>query len=181
MTNTHEYIASIDYSDDRTEVVVWLTAEGQEALNIDGAYEINSRNGCANVKWTDIDFGDQHIECAPGGSEDERILEYMLENPESAISDIESRLESLREEEASEVTDIKREFIEGSAALTFNVAGEENLEWLDADDHNFLVNNLGDSHLMINGNFSDEIYDAIVKQLKEWLAENPIEDVEEAA
>jgi len=79
------------------------------------------------------------------------------------------------------ITNIKREFIEGSAALTFNVAGEENLEWLDADDHNFLVNNLGDSHLMINGNFSDEIYDAIVKQLKEWLAENPIEDVEEAA
>ncbi|KAB2686060.1 hypothetical protein [Brucella tritici] len=71
------------------------------------------------------------------------------------------------------ITDIKREFIDGVAAITFKVAGEANLEWLDDDNHNLLISN-GDSHLSINGNFSDEIYDDIVKQLEEWLEENPV-------
>jgi len=78
------------------------------------------------------------------------------------------------------ITDIKREFIDGAAALTFNVAGEAHLEWLDDDDYNLLISN-GDSHLSTNSGLSEDIQDAIIEQLEEWLAENPIDEVEEAA
>ena len=78
------------------------------------------------------------------------------------------------------ITDIKREFIDGVAALTFKVAGEANLEWLDDDDHNSLTSN-GDSHLSTNSGLSEDIQESVIEQLEEWLAENPIDEVEEAA
>jgi len=180
MNNTHKYIDDVAHFPESYSVIVWLNKAGQQVLNT-SSYEISISRGSVDVEWTDKSFGHQYIGIALENSEDESSIEYILGNPENVIEDIESRLESLREKAASEVTDIKREFIEGSAALTFKVAGEDHLEWLDDEDHNFLINNLGDSHLSINGNFSDEIYDAIVKQLKEWLAENPIDDIEEAA
>nr|WP_312196565.1 hypothetical protein [Brucella anthropi] len=103
---------------------------------------------------------------------------YLLSDPSFSEEDIDDVIDELKiwlkenpveEVVARDVTDIKREFIDGVAALTFKVAGEANLEWLDEDDHNLLTSN-GDSHLSTNGNFSDEVHKAIVEQLEEWLA-----------
>ncbi|MDH0123320.1 hypothetical protein ABE562_04980 [Brucella intermedia] len=136
MTNI-SYIENVDHFEG--SVVAWLTPAGREALQIENAFEINSTNGCANIEWTDVKFGDQHIEIAPGGSEDARILDYMLANPESAIENIEDRLEELKEKAAHEVTDIRRAFLDGTAALVFKLGGSETCEWLETDDHNALT------------------------------------------
>lgn len=114
---------------------------------------------------------------------------YLLSDPSFSEEDIDDAIDELKnwlkenpvEEVASrDVTDIKREFIDGTAALTFNVSGEAHLEWLDDDDHNSLTSN-GDSHLSTNSGLSEDIQESVIEQLEDWLAENPVEDVEEAA
>jgi hypothetical protein len=165
-TITNNFISSVDCFENEGSLVVWLSEEGQKALNCD-SYEINSRCGCANVLWSDSDFGEQHIEMSPGGTEDARVLEYMLENPESAIEDIQSRLAALKEEA---VTDIRREFVDGTAALVFKVGDVETCEWLETDDHNSLTNS--DSHL--DTNFGHLDLDVVNEALNDWLDENPV-------
>ncbi|ERI12535.1 hypothetical protein O206_11125 [Ochrobactrum sp. EGD-AQ16] len=168
--NNISYIESIDRFQSEGSLVVWLNKAGREALNCENAYEINSRCGCANIEWTDVNFGEQHIEISPGGSEDARILDYMLSNPESAIEDILSRLEKLKDKAAQEVSDIRREFLDGTAALVFKLGGSETCEWLEADDHNALTNS--DSHLSCNhGSLNLEV---INEELNDWLEENPV-------
>lgn len=167
MTNI-SYIENVDHFEG--SVVAWLTPAGREALQIENAFEINSNNGCANIEWTDVKFGDQHIEIAPGGSEDARILDYMLANPESAIESIEDRLEELKEKAAHEVTNIRREILDGTAALVFDRGGSQTCEWLETDDHNALTSN--DSHLICNHRGLN--LDVINEELNDWLAENPV-------
>lgn len=169
MTNlVKNYIENVDHFEGA--IVAWLTPEGREALQIENAFEINSNNGCANIEWTDVKFGDQHIEIAPGGSEDARILDYMLANPESAIENIENRMEELKDMAAHEVTDIRREFLDGAAALVFKLGGSETCEWLETDDHNALTSN--DSHLITNHGYLN--VEVINEELNDWLAENPV-------
>lgn len=79
---------------------MFFNKKGEETFKTSG-YEINSNNGCANIHFDHEEFGEQHIELAPGGSEDERILNYLLDNPESAISEIEARIEYVEEERLS--------------------------------------------------------------------------------
>ncbi len=101
----HRFIESIDRFElaTGTSLVIWLTPEGREELSVENAYEISSECGCANISWESSKVGgEQHIQIAPGGSEDQRILEYYLENPESAIDDIISKNEMLEEEEEAE-------------------------------------------------------------------------------
>lgn len=168
-TTTHSYIASVDRFENEGSLVVWLSEEGQKALNCD-SYEISNSCGCANVLWSDADFGEQHIEMSPGGTEDARVLAYMLENPESAIEDIEHRLENLREKAAHRVSDLRREFVDGTAALVFKLGGSETCEWLETEDHNALTSS--DSHLDTNFHHLD--LDVVNEALNDWLAENPV-------
>lgn len=173
----HRFISSIDRFEleTGTSLVVWLTPEGREKLSVESAYEISSECGCANIKWTSKQYGEQHIHHAPGGSEDQRILEYYLENPEKAIDDIESKNEELEEEafeSATKVTDIRRGLIDNTPALLFKLADEETCEWLDEENHMLLANR--DSHLSVNGNLSEEGRSRVFEQLKDWLSENPI-------
>ncbi|WP_343314062.1 hypothetical protein AAIB41_02640 [Brucella sp. BE17] len=169
MTTTHSYIASVDRFEKEGSLVVWLSEEGQKALNSD-RYEINSSCGCATVVWDDNDNGYQEVQHSPGGTEDARVLAYMLKNPESAIEDIESRLEDLKDEAAHKVTDIRRDFVDGTAALVFNLGGEKSCEWLEVDDHNSLTSS--DSHLGCNHSYLN--LDVIKDALNSWLAENPV-------
>ncbi|MFK4826208.1 hypothetical protein ACI0FM_15675 [Paenochrobactrum sp. BZR 588] len=76
---------------------MFFNKKGEEIFKTSG-YEINSNNGCTNIHFDHIEFGEQHIEIAPGGDEDARRLNYLLDNPESAIKEIEARIE-MREEE----------------------------------------------------------------------------------
>lgn len=168
-TTIHSYIASVDRLENKGSLVVWLTEEGRTALNC-YAYEINSSCGCATVVWNDNDNGYQEVQHSPGGTEDARVLAYMLENPDSAIEDIESRLEDLKDEAAHKVTDIRRDFVDGTAALVFNLGGEKTCEWLEIDNHNSLTNS--DSHLGCNHSYLN--LDVINDALNEWLSENPV-------
>lgn len=142
-----------------------------DSFELETAYEISSECGCANIKWESSNFGEQHIEIAPGGSEDQRFLEYYLENQQSAIEHIIAKNEELEAElDEIEVKNIRRGFIDTTPALLFTVNGQETCEWLENDDHNALTSN--DSHL-------DTIYtvDAvadITSKLEDWLSENPI-------
>lgn len=95
MTN---YIENIEKSENAA--VVFFNDAGIKAFSSTG-YEITSRNGCANILFDHEEFGEVHIELAPGGSEDARILEYLLENPDSAIEDIQSRIELLEKEKTA--------------------------------------------------------------------------------
>ncbi|MPR60643.1 hypothetical protein D7027_02195 [Ochrobactrum intermedium] len=166
MTNI-SYIENIDRFADEGSVVVWLNKAGREALNCENAYEINSRNGCANIEWSDLRFGEQHIEFAPGGSEDARILEYMLDNPESAIEDILHHLEQLND--TPDVTDIRRGFVDNSAALLFKINGVDWIEWLDDDNHNHLES----THTHLDSQYAGD-HEEVWAQLKEWLADNKV-------
>ncbi len=164
---THTHIETVDNFKDC--VVVRLSKQGKHALNCD-SYEINSSCGCATIVWDDNEHGYQEVQYSPGGSENARVLEYMLNNPESAIEDIEHRLERLREKAAHRVSDIRREFIDGTAALVFKLGGLQTCEWLETDDHNSLTSS--DSHL--DTNFGHLDLDVINEILTDWLAENPV-------
>ncbi|MGQ5718833.1 hypothetical protein [Pseudochrobactrum asaccharolyticum] len=173
----HRFISSIDRFEleTGTSLVVWLTPEGREQLSAANAFEISSECGCANIKWESNKFGEQHIQIAPGGDEDQRILDYMLKNPESAIEHIETKNEELEEEAfaaATKISDVRRGLIDNTPAVLFKVNGEENCEWLDDENHMLLANR--DSHLSVNGNLSEEGRSRVFEQLKDWLSENPI-------
>ncbi|ANG95802.1 hypothetical protein A8A54_04450 [Brucella pseudogrignonensis] len=90
----------------RDGLVVFLTDEAGERLNLsdDGlfGYEIS---GNGDISWTDRDFGDQYCENSPGGDREDHARNYTLSNPETAIGDIEYRLEQLREEAEEELED----------------------------------------------------------------------------
>lgn len=167
---THKYIETVDNFKD--SVVVWLNPVGRKALNIKDAFEINSYCGCANIEWTDVKFGDQHIEIAPGGSEDARILDYMLNNPESAIESIEDRLEELKDKAAHRVTDIRRGLIDNAPALLFKVDGQDLYEWLDDNSHTALDDTYSNLRYNCRHLFLDREF--IFNELKEWLSDNPV-------
>ncbi|WP_226622357.1 hypothetical protein [Brucella anthropi] len=93
----HDDIESIEHglNVSHGEIAVWLTEEAVERLNLDEmAYEVTADG---SISWRDRDFGDQYYENNPG--------DYMLSSPESAISEIEDRLEQLREEAEEELED----------------------------------------------------------------------------
>jgi len=167
---THKYIETVDNFKD--SVVVWLNPVGRKALNIKDAFEINSYCGCATIDWDDRDFGDQEIQIAPGGSEDARILDYMLNNPESAIEYIENRLKALKEEAAHRVTDIRRGLIDNTPALLFKVDGQDLCEWLDDNSHTALEGTYSNLRYNCRHLFLDREF--VENELKEWLAENPV-------
>lgn len=98
----HDDIESIEHGLNVThgEIAVWLTEEAVERLNLDEmAYEVTADG---SISWRDRDFGDQYYENNPGGDQEDYARNYMLSNPESAISEIEDRLEQLREEAVEE-------------------------------------------------------------------------------
>jgi predicted ATPase len=98
MTN----FSSIEKNIEENYAIVYLTAEAKEYFNFySDAYEITSECGCANIVWEDATHGEQHIQIAPGGTEDARILAYLVENPESALENIKSHIAALREDEAA--------------------------------------------------------------------------------
>ena len=90
----------------RDGLVVFLTDEAGERLNLSDdelfGYEIS---GNGDISWTDRDFGDQYYENNPGGDREDHARNYTLSNPESAINEIEARLEQLREEAEEELED----------------------------------------------------------------------------
>ncbi|KAB2720386.1 hypothetical protein [Brucella intermedia] len=79
---------------------VFLTKEALDRLNIFGdSYSISGDADCATVTWRDREFGRQEIQFNPGEPDRrEAILHSTLSNPASVISDIEDRLEWLRED-----------------------------------------------------------------------------------
>lgn len=83
------------------DIVVWLTEDAAERLNLDGnAYEIT---GDGSVSWQDRDYGDQYSENGAGGDTEENARNHMFANPEAGMGEIENSMEfgslsQLREE-----------------------------------------------------------------------------------
>lgn len=92
-------ISSIEKNIEENYAIAYLTKEAKKHFNFysDG-YEITDECGCANIVWEDATHGEQHIQIAPGGSEDKRILDYYLNDPEAAFEEIRSKLERLNED-----------------------------------------------------------------------------------
>lgn len=81
-------------------IEIELTEEAIERLNISGnGYEINS-NGV--ISWEDRDFGYQEIDNGDDGDQEFLTRCYNLANPETALGDIEDRLDQLRDEAEEE-------------------------------------------------------------------------------
>lgn len=95
MTNL-KFMGSVEFL--KNGLIIGFTDEGKEVFNTAG-YEINSNNGCGNILFDHEHFGEQHIELAPGGSEEARTLEYLIDNPEFAIDKIKARIQMLKEDE----------------------------------------------------------------------------------
>lgn len=73
------------------DIVVWLTEDAAERLNLDGnAYEIT---GDGSVSWRDLDYGDQYSENGAGGDTEEKVRKHMFANPEAGIGEIENSIE----------------------------------------------------------------------------------------
>jgi len=101
-------------------VDVFLSSEALDRLNIEGdSYSVSGDCGCATVTWRDCDFGRQGIQFDPGEPDRcEAILHSTLSNPASVISDIEDRLEQLREEAKAELEDDDEYSVESIRSLT---------------------------------------------------------------
>lgn len=68
------------------------------------------------------------------------------------------------------IKNMKRELIDGAAAITFEYDGQKYLEWLDIDNENMLT--MIDSHLEANARHLN--LEAVVEELEDWLHDNPI-------
>ncbi|MBK3745072.1 hypothetical protein G3A39_38420 [Paraburkholderia aspalathi] len=101
--STNPEISSIEHGVFVSDgVVVWLSRSASRRLKLEGeAFQVKERCGCAFMTWEDQAYGYQELEFSPGGTDDYRILGLMLTKPEIGISDIEDRLEALRDENST--------------------------------------------------------------------------------